>query len=692
PRECMSTSVLPAAAHTSAIRRSSRRADTSLTIVAPAEIAAYATSDFTVSTATRTDGHRLTSSSMTGRTRAVSSAIATGVAPGRVDSPPTSITSAPSPIIRAAWRIAWSNGKKLPPSLKLSRVMFSMPTMIGLRRRYLRSAEQRRAGGLGIWKRCRDRHRRSRRKRRRRAWRQCFTTRELLDFVTGQRFALEQRGSNRVQKVEVFRQDVSGALVRLANHLRDLCVDRLRRLAGDVTPALNLATQKQLLLIVADEDRPDDVGQSPLRYVSASDVGRLLNIARCARSHVLLSEHELLGGTTAVRLDECRLQLLASDGDSIVFRKREREPERTSARHDRDLVKRIVSLHLDRADRVTTFMVCRQLALGVLHHHRLALGAEHDLVLGIFEVDHVHLVMIASCSEQRAFVHEIGKVGTRHAWSSACEREDVDVIGNRLVAHVNAKDSLAAAQVRRVDDDLTIEAARAKQRRVQNVGAIGRRDQNHAFVGLEAVHLDEKLVERLLALVVPAAQACAAMASDRIDLVDEDDARSVSLALLEEIAHAARADADEHFDKVGTGHGEERTGGLTGHGAREQGLSCARRSDQQAALGQPAAELGELRRVFQELDDFLKFDLGLVRTRDVGEGDLGRISGEQLRLGFSEREGPVPARLHLAEQEYPESDQQEIREKSEDEAERRRARVFGVDLDVVVTETGDFFS
>ena len=41
----------------------------------------------------------------------------------------------------------------------------------------------------------------------------------------------------------------------------------------------------------------------------------------------------------------------------------------------------------------------------------------------------------------------------------------------------------------------------------------------------EAVHLAEDLVERLLAFVVPAAQARAAMPADGVDLVDEEDRR-----------------------------------------------------------------------------------------------------------------------------------------------------------------------
>ena len=49
-------------------------------------------------------------------------------------------------------------------------------------------------------------------------------------------------------------------------------------------------------------------------------------------------------------------------------------------------------------------------------------------------------------------------------------------------------------------------------------------------LGVEAVHLDQQLVERLLALLVAAADPSAALAADRVDLVDEDDAGRVLLA------------------------------------------------------------------------------------------------------------------------------------------------------------------
>ena len=72
-----------------------------------------------------------------------------------------------------------------------------------------------------------------------------------------------------------------------------------------------------------------------------------------------------------------------------------------------------------------------------------------------------------------------------------------------------------------------------QERGIEHVRPVRGGDEDDAFVRLEAVHLDQELVQRLLALVVTAAEAGTTMATDGVDLVDEDDAGRVLLPLLE---------------------------------------------------------------------------------------------------------------------------------------------------------------
>ena len=143
-------------------------------------------------------------------------------------------------------------------------------------------------------------------------------------------------------------------------------------------------------------------------------------------------------------------------------------------------------------------------------------------------------------------------------------------------------------------DDLAVEAAGPEQRGVEHVGAVRGGHHHDALGRLEAVHLREHLVERLLALVVPATEAGAALAADRVDLVDEDDRGRLLAGGLEQVTHARRADADEHLHEVGARHRDERHARLARDRAGDERLAGAGRADEQHALGDARADLLEL--------------------------------------------------------------------------------------------------
>jgi hypothetical protein len=219
---------------------------------------------------------------------------------------------------------------------------------------------------------------------------------------------------------------------------------------------------------------------------------------------------------------------------------------------------------------------------------------------------------------------------------------------------------------------------------VEDVGPVGRRDQDDVGLDVEAVHLDEQLVEGLLAFVVAAAHAGAAVPADGVDLVDEDDRGSVGLCLLEQVTHAAGTDADEHLDEVRARDGEEGHPSLAGYCAGEQGLAGARSAVQQDALGDLGADGLELGRLGQELLDLLQLFDGLLSAGDIGEGDLGRLLAHQLGLGLAEAHDPAAAALHLAheEPEEPEDDDdgQDGDQQARDPALSRHLVVVGADL------------
>ena len=260
--------------------------------------------------------------------------------------------------------------------------------------------------------------------------------------------------------------------------------------------------------------------------------------------------------------------------------------------------------------------------LHVGHHARLAFRPHDHALHALLHFAHRDRLLVAAGRQDGRLVDQVLQVSAAEAGGDAGDGLQLDIRGHRLALGVHAQDIQPPLDVRIVHHHLAVEATRAQQRRIEDVGAVGGCDDDDVRALLEAVHLDEDLIERLLALVVAAAQASAAMAAHSVDLIDEDDGRGFRLGALEQVTHAAGADADEHLDELRAGDAEERHTGLACHRAGHERLAGPWRAHHQHALRDARTESDELVRLLEELDHFGQFLLGLFGAGDIGEGHL----------------------------------------------------------------------
>src|SRR6185436_789256 len=228
----------------------------------------------------RTDGGSAPRSpSITGNTRAFSSASDTGAAPGRVDSPPTSIQFAPSSAIRAPAATAAATLAYLPPSEKESGVQFRTPTirqltgpdlqrigaeallssgLVGDRARRGEDAGTRLLGGLRLARA----HR-----RRRQLPIQLLAGEDLVNLGAVDGLVLQQRLRERLQLVDVVDDDLLRALVVGGDNLADLAVGLDRRLLAVFLDGIaEVAAQEHLALALAEVQRPKLFGHAPVTH------------------------------------------------------------------------------------------------------------------------------------------------------------------------------------------------------------------------------------------------------------------------------------------------------------------------------------------------------------------------------------------------------------------------------------------
>jgi len=187
-----------------------------------------------------------------------------------------------------------------------------------------------------------------------------------------------------------------------------------------------------------------------------------------------------------------------------------------------------------------------------------------------------------------------------------------------------ARISRARRLVGQVDVDQPVQPPRPRQRRVQQLGPVGGRQDHDPLATTEAVELDQQLVEGLRPLggVVDRATPPAA------DRVDEQDRRCEATHLGEEITDACRALPYEDLHELRRRDGDEPRVGFPGDGAGEQRLAGARRARQEVARRDARAQAFEAGRVSEVLAD-----LGELLDRPVEPGDVG----ERDAVGIKQR-------------------------------------------------------
>src|SRR5881397_1863383 len=190
-------------------------------------------------------------------------------------------------------------------------------------------------------------------------------------------------------------------------------------------------------------------------------------------------------------------------------------------------------------------------------------------------------------------------------------------------AGVDLEDREARILVGRWNQENPIEPARAQHRRIEAVRAVRRANDADAFEGLEPVHRGQELIHPFAHAAI---RVEAADVGDRVELVEEDDARSDLLRLLEDHAHGLLRFPDPFRHDLGSLDLDEVRLGLRGDGFCEQGLPGPGRSVEQNAARRPDAHpLERIRLLQRHLDRFTEFHLDFLEAADIGPVHAGHL-------------------------------------------------------------------
>ena len=179
-----------------------------------------------------------------------------------------------------------------------------------------------------------------------------------------------------------------------------------------------------------------------------------------------------------------------------------------------------------------------------------------------------------------------------------------------------------------------------------------------------------------------AAETAAALAADRVNLVDEHDGRGNLLGLVKQVTHARGADADIELDKIRARDGQKLHAGLARDRAGHERLAGTRRADEQHTLWNACAHRGIVLRTLEEVHDLRQFLFFLFRAGNIGKRDLLEVllAGARVRLAELADARRTAAARFVHEQ-VPHADEQHDRDQVRQDGHPPRSRPA---LDVVI--------
>ena len=406
---------------------------------------------------------------------------------------------------------------------------------------------------------------------------------DLRDLVLQKSLFLQQGERQAVKHIAVFHKNLESLIMSFFQKFTHLNIDLVGGLVRVVTCRRRIAAHERFGVVAAKLYRTQQGAHTVVGYHFARGIARLLNIIRSTRRRIV--EYDFLSCAATHRIGHLVQQLVARGRVLIVLRHYHRVTQCTATRQNRNLGNRCGVAQGGSHERVTALMVRGYLTLVLTHDARSTLRTRHHAVDSLIDSTVINHVAVIAGGQQGCLVHHVRQVCTRETGCTLSDLPQIDATVDRLTGGMHLKDALAALHIGRIHTDLAVETTRAQQGGVEHIRAVGRGNHDHVGVAVEAVHFNKQLVKGLLTLVVTAAHADAATATDRIDLVHEDDRGGVRLCFLEQITHAGCAHTHEHLNKVGTGNRVERRASLARNSFREQGLTGTGRAIQQHALG-----------------------------------------------------------------------------------------------------------
>ena len=266
------------------------------------------------------------------------------------------------------------------------------------------------------------------------------------------------------------------------------------------------------------------------RHHRTGDLGCLFDIIRSPCRDRM--EDQLLRRTTAGQCHDLVERLFPAHQEALIRLHLHRISKCPGgSRHNRDLVDRSRVRLQRRYQRMTDLMVGDNLLLIPGNTGILLLISGNNRLDTLFQILLGHGFSSHPYCPQRRLIDNVCQLRAARTVGGTGDLIVIHTLIHFNLFAMDFQNCLTAFQIRQLYRNPAVKTSRTKQSRIEGFRTVGRRQNDNTLLTVKTIHLSQKLVQRLLALVIAAHAGAVTLLTNRIDLVDKYDTRRFFIGL-----------------------------------------------------------------------------------------------------------------------------------------------------------------
>ena len=258
-------------------------------------------------------------------------------------------------------------------------------------------------------------------------------------------------------------------------------------------------------------------------------------------------------------------------------------------------------------------MICRNLLFLLGNNPALLLCANPHLHKCMADILLCNIYPVFLCSQNCRFIQKIFQICSGKSGRRLRNLLKIYIITQRFPLGMDFQDFFSSLYIRPAHRNLPVKTSRTKNGRIKNIHTVRRRHHDDAFIHTKTIHLNKKLVQRLLSLIMAATHSGASASCHCVNFINKNNTRSILFRFLEQISHPGSTYTNKHLHKIRTGNGKERHARLSGYCLGKQCFTGSRRAYQKDSLRDSCPYLNIFLRRLQEIYDLFQLFLFLMQ-------------------------------------------------------------------------------